>query len=390
MSEAGDAVHSSGRELRALALVSDAYGGRGGIALYNRNFLKALCSFPGMAEVVAIPRYITYKLEAMPTNLSYRVSAVGSKLKYLVECLRWALFGKRADLIVCGHLHLLPFAYLLKLRHRCPVIPLTYGVEAWTPTSHAMVNVLCSRLKAFISIRKLTARRLMAWANIKEATFHYLPNCIDEAQYGLAPKRPDLLKKLSLEERKVVMTAGRLDPIEFDRRKGFDEVLEVLPDLRRQMPDIVYLIVGDGDDRDRLEKKAEALGVDDIVRFAGYVDDSEKADYYRLADVFAMPGSNPIFDRYPFRFVFLEALACGVPVVGCAFEDESELNDADANALIIQVDPNDKQSIVAGILKALSRPEKAIPAEMSAYYCQTFESNVHGVIARILSEEAPI
>jgi glycosyltransferase involved in cell wall biosynthesis len=372
--------------MRTIALVSDAYGGRGGIALYNRNFLKALCSYPDMTEVVAVPRSITYELEEMPANLTYLTSSAGGKLRYLLATLRLALFEKKVDLITCGHLHLLPFAWLLKLRHRCPVVPLTYGVEAWTPTSHWVVNRLCKKLNAFISIRKLTAHRLKQWAGINDATFYYLPNCIDESQYGVAPKRPDLLKKFDLENKKVVLTTGRMDSIAFDRRKGFDEVLEVLPELRKQVPDIVYLIVGDGDDKIRLEQKAQELGVADIVRFSGYVDDSEKADYYRLADVFAMPGSNPIFDRYPYRFVFLEALACGIPVVGCQLVDKSEIDDPDVQQLIVQVDPNDIDDIQRGILKALGFT-KSLRPEVNKFYYNTFEKNVHAIIKNAMGSQ---
>jgi len=208
---------------------------------------------------VAVPRCVTYDLEKMPVNLSYITTAVGSKLKYLKECIRLALFEKRVDLIICGHLHLLPFAYLLKFRYRCPVVTLTYGIEAWTPTSHRIANLLCSRLDSFISIRKLTAHRFIRWAGIENAKFYYLPNCIDETQYGVAPKRQDLLKKFGLENKKVVMTAGRMDPIGFDRRKGFDEVLEVLPELRKLVPDVTYLMVGDGDDKKRLEQRRLAI-----------------------------------------------------------------------------------------------------------------------------------
>jgi len=366
--------------MRAIALVSDAYGGRGGIALYNRNFLKALCAYPDMEEVIAVPRSVTYDLEEMPQNLFYITTVIDSKLKYLIECLRLTLFGKRVGLIICGHLHLLPFAYLLKLRHKCPVVPITYGVEAWTPTSRRIVNLLCSRLDAFISIRKLTAHRFIQWAGIENAKFYYLPNCIDESQYGIAPKRENLLKRFGLEGKKVVMTVGRIDSFNFDHRKGFDEVLEILPELRKQVPDVIYLIVGDGDDKARLEKKAEELGVADIVKFSGYIKDSEKADYYRLADVFAMPGSNPIFDRYPFRFVFIEALACGVPVVGSKLEDKSEVNDSDANALIIQVDPNDKQSIINGILEGFSSLDKEILLEMRNYYYSAYQVKLRSII----------
>ena len=59
--------------MRAIVLVSDAYGGRGGIALYKRHFLSAMCSHPNMEEVIAIPLSITFDLEEMPDNLSYLI-----------------------------------------------------------------------------------------------------------------------------------------------------------------------------------------------------------------------------------------------------------------------------------------------------------------------------
>jgi len=371
--------------MRTIALVSDAYGGRGGIALYNRNFLKALCAYPGMNQVVALPRNITYHLQKMPPNLDYCTESAGSKLRYLKQCLKLTFFCARADLIICGHLHLLPFAWLLKLRHRCIVLPITYGVEAWTPTTHGVVNYLCGKLSGFISIRKLTASRLKFWAQIPNANFYYLPNCIDEEQFGVGVRRKDLVEKFKLHGKKVVMTTGRMDSIEYDRRKGFDEVLEVLPELRQQVPEIIYLIVGDGDDKERLESKAKELKVHDIVRFTGYVSDHEKADFYRLADVFAMPGSNPIFDRYPFRFVFIEALACGVPVVGCQLEDESERDDGDAKALIIQVDPNDKLDIARGIVDALAWGGSGVNPALKNYYFPTFRDRLHGYLRQISS-----
>lgn len=369
--------------MRVLALVSDAYGGRGGIALYNRNFLKALCEHPEIVEVRAIPRTITYGLEELPDKLIYVTSAAGSKLRYLFACVRIAFSSQRPDIIFCCHLHLLPFAYLLKIAFKCPVIPILYGVEAWTPTSRRTVNYLCRKVSGFISIRKLTARRFIDWAKLSHAKFYYLPNCIDELQYGIAPKRPDLLERYGIHGKVVIMTAGRLDRAEIDKNKGFDEVLGVLPELRKQVPNLAYIIMGDGDDRERMKKKAEALGVGDMVVFTGYVRDAEKADHYRLADAFAMPGSNKIFDRYPYRFVFLEALACGVPVVGCRLEDESEANDPDARKLIIQVDPNSKEEITQGILNALSLPKQIHP-ELSNFYYASFLKTLHRIVDELV------
>jgi glycosyltransferase involved in cell wall biosynthesis len=183
------------------------------------------------------------------------------------------------------------------------------------------------------------------------------------------------LDRYGIAGKTVIMTSGRLD----ERRKGFDEILEVLPDLRRRIPDLAYLIMGDGPDRERLTKKAEELGVHDLVIFTGYVPNAKKADHYRLADVFAMPGSDKEFDSYPYRFVFLEALACGVPVVGCRLEDESEMNDPYAQKLIIQVNPNSKEEIIKGILEALPLSGR-IPPELSNFYYPSFSRKVHQII----------
>jgi len=83
------------------------------------------------------------------------------------------------------------------------------------------------------------------------------------------------------------MTFGRLAGL--DRQKGFDEVLEVLTELLKSHPDLVYLIVGDGPDRQRLQAKAQALGVSAAVVFAGRIAEDEKVDHYRLADLYVMP-----------------------------------------------------------------------------------------------------
>ena len=356
-------------------MVTDAYGGRGGIALYNRNLLQAICQHLQTEQVVVIPRIVVYEREKLPRNLNFVMDAIGSKFKYLLACVRVALTKDRFDLIVCCHLHLLPFAHLIKLFMKCPIIPVIYGIEAWNPTPHWIANRLCRKLGTFISIREFTARRFIDWAGLERAKFYCLPNCIDESQYGVARKPQVLLDRYGIAGKTVIMTTGRLD----EGKKGFDEILEVLPDLRKQIPGLAYLIVGDGPDRGRLTKKAEDLGVRDLVIFTGYVSSAEKADHYRLANVFAMPGRDKAFDRYPYRFVFLEALACGVPVVGCRLEDKTEMNDPYAQKLIIQVDPNNKEEIIQGILEALPLSGR-IPPELSNFYFPSFSRKVHQII----------
>jgi glycosyltransferase involved in cell wall biosynthesis len=180
------------------------------------------------------------------------------------------------------------------------------------------------------------------------------------------------------------MTVGRIDITE--KNKGFDEVIETLPHLLAHVPEAVYLIVGDGRDRPRLEEKARGLGVAHRLIFTGYVPEGEKVDYYRLADVVAMPGSDPHFDRYPYRFAFLEPLACGVPVVGSRLEDTSERDDPDANRLVIQVDPHDCADITRGILTALAMRGRGINPALSKFTYEKFEQNAHEIIESFLTK----
>jgi glycosyltransferase involved in cell wall biosynthesis len=367
---------------KVISLVTDAFGGRGGIAAYNRNLLTAVCRHPDVSEVVSLPRVISYGLEPMPAKLRFRTEAAGSKLQYARSVLGLAARGGSYGLVICSHLHLMPFAHVLGARFGCPVLPVIYGLEAWTPTSHATVNYLCRRISQFVTIREVTAARLRRWAGIEGAKTYYLPNCVDIAAFTPGPKRPDLLQRYGLEGKAVVMTAGRMDPSE--KNKGFDEVIETLPSLLQDVPNAAYLIMGDGDDKARLLAKARELGIADKVAFTGYVDEAVKADHYRLADVVAMPGSGSHYDSYPYRFAFLEPLACGVPIVGAALEDDTERNDPVATQLVIQVDPNSKADIKRGILEALKRGRGGFETLMAQFSYAEFERKAQAIITDVV------
>jgi glycosyltransferase involved in cell wall biosynthesis len=96
-----------------------------------------------------------------------------------------------------------------------------------------------------------------------------------------------------------------------DRYKGYDQIIRALPEIRRHIPNIHYLLVGKGDDIDRLESIIDEQNVRDCVTLAGFVPDNELTDHYNLCDVFAMPSKGE-----GFGIVYLEALACGKPTIG--------------------------------------------------------------------------
>jgi phosphatidyl-myo-inositol dimannoside synthase len=109
----------------------------------------------------------------------------------------------------------------------------------------------------------------------------------------------------------VLLTVGRLDPRE--RYKGHDRVIAALPELLQWGHDVVYLIIGEGDDRARLEELALQTGVADRTRFLGSVEARRLVEAYHLADLFVMPSTAEGFGS-----AFLEAMASGTPVLGLA------------------------------------------------------------------------
>lgn len=360
------------RSRRMLVLLTDAFGGRGGIAKFNRDFLNALCSHAECGEVVAVPRLMPNSPEPMPAKLTYLAGGVGGKGKYLLQLAKLVSGDTRFDLVICGHVNLVPLAWLVSVLSRVPLILVIHGIDAWKPTRSLLTNFLVTRVDAFIAVSSLTRQRFLHWARLKPERGMLLPNSVDLSAYRVTLKREDLLRKHGIAGKRLIMTVGRL--VSSERYKGFDEVIEALPELIKIHSNLVYLIAGEGNDRLRLETKVQELGLNENVVFVGYVAEEEKGDYYNLADAFVMPSRGE-----GFGIVFLEAMACGLPVVGSTLDGSREaLRDG---ALGILVDPRDALSVRRGILEALERP-RAIPTGLDYFSFESFERRTHQILSQ--------
>jgi phosphatidylinositol alpha-1,6-mannosyltransferase len=350
--------------MRVLVLTTDGFGGRGGIAKYNRDMLTALCSMTGCEEVVAIPRIMPNVPESMPPNLKYLTSGLGGKLRYVRAVLGMAT--QRFDLVLCGHINLLPLAALVRLRFGSPLALMLYGIEAWQPHRSRLVNWLARRLDTVFSISKVTSRKFAGWSGVSERNISILPNAIELKKYGAGPKSPNLLARHGLKGKTVFMTFGRLAKNE--RYKGVDEVLEAMSGLLDQRTCLAYLVAGDGDDRPRLEAKACELGLESHVVFAGYLSEDEKSDYYRLADAYVMPSRGE-----GFGFVFLEAMACGIPTVASTLDGGREaLLDGKLGLL---VNPDNLEELQASMLQALER-QRVVPSGLEYFSYANFAARL--------------
>lgn len=365
-----------------LALLTDAFGGRGGIAKFNRDLLRSLCAHQAVERVMALPRHVPERSGTLPANLDYVTEAAAGKSAFIRE-MRHRL-GNEEDVggIVCGHIYLLPLAAYAAARTGAPLLLIVHGVDAWTPTQGriktALTRFLMRRVDAVVSVSEYTKRRMTSWLPIEPDRIRVIPNCIDASLFGRGPKRDDLLGRYGLHGRTILMTLARLSAQE--QYKGFDEVIEALPKLAEHNPDIAYLICGDGDDRPRLERKAADLAVSDRVVFSGYVAEDEKADHYRLADTFVMPGRGE-----GFGIVYLEALACGIPVVASCLDASQEA--VRHGELGEVVDPRDLNDLVSGICDALATP-KGIPDGLAYFSFESFRTRWHEAVEDIFVRQA--
>jgi len=350
--------------MRILVITTDAFGGHGGIAQYNRDLLTALAAMPEVEEVVGVPRNLQFPPGELPAKLRYHPEAAGSKLRFVRKA--FAIAHGHFDLILCGHVNLLPVAALLNLKIKAPLVLLIYGIDVWQSHPSALVRRIIGKVDAVWSISEITRDKMMAWSGLDQEKFAILPNAINLDRYGPGPRTTTLVKRYGLDGRRVIMVLCRLSGTE--RYKGVDEVLELMPRLFLKEPRLTFLVAGDGDDRPRLEGKAATLGVADRVVFTGFVPEAEKIDHYRLADAFVMPGRGE-----GFGFVFLEALACGVPVVASKLDGSRE---AVRNGLLGRlVDPTAPAELEAAILGVLDEPH-GVPDGLAYFSFPEFQKRV--------------
>ena len=339
--------------MRALLLCSDAYGGHGGIALFNRELAAALVARPDLDELVIVPRVVRGEVGDVPAKVTFLADAAKGPLAYMRALGR--VHREKFDLVLCGHRN------LVRVTPK-PCVLIIHGIEAWR-----RAKIHLKRVRAVVSVSALTRDRFVEWSRYDGPTF-VLPNAVHLEDYGIRAKNPRLVERYRLEGKRVLLTVGRLDSAE--RSKGFDEVLEVM----RELPeDVVYMIAGGGNDFDRLQKKAVDLGLASRVVFTGLFDERDKPDLYNLADVYIMPSRGE-----GFGFVFLEAMACGVPVIASKIDGGREA--LLGGELGLLVDPANPTEIRDAILDRLTHGKREIPARLAYFAFERFVGRVSGIV----------
>ncbi|MEA2157523.1 MAG: phosphatidyl-myo-inositol dimannoside synthase [Solirubrobacteraceae bacterium] len=262
---------------------------------------------------------------AMAANAAFNAQAVTGGL-------RW-----RPDVILNGHVVTGPACAALARRYRVPSVVYAYAKEIDGRPGLAGATVRASA--GCIAISAYT-RQLVAGVAGERTPIHVIPPGVD------VPPQPGAADAAA----PTIVTVGRLR----DSYKGHDVMLDALVAVRRAVPDVRWIVLGDGRLREALAAKATALGLGDAVEFRGAVSDAERDRCLAGAHVFAMPS------RYPpaqiggegFGIVYLEAAAWGLPAVAGDVGGPRDAVEHEATGLL--VDPEDAASVAASLVRLLS------------------------------------
>jgi len=264
---------------------------------------------------------------------------------FTAQIMRQALW-QRPNLIICAHLNFSIAAYWLKRLVGIPYWVTVYGIESWNVSRPPLQQAL-HNADRILSISSYTRDRLIKEQNLDPNKISLLPCTFEANQFKISPKPAYLLEQYGFKpDQPIILTVSRLSAVE--QYKGYDKILEALPQIRQTIPNVHYIIAGKGDDRPRIEQLIAQLGLQDCVTLAGFVPDEQLGDYYNLCDLFAMPSKCE-----GFGIVYLEALACGKPTLGGNRDGAIDaLCHGELGAL---VDPDDVGAITQTIIQILQK-----------------------------------
>ena len=194
------------------------------------------------------------------------------------------------------------------------IVALTHGHEVWwakIPLFHQAISKISKDVDSLTYLGEFTKNAMLPAIADKSKLVKIAPG-IDVDHF--APRDIDLklIEKHKLQNRRVIVCVGRLV-----HRKGQDKLIEAMPQVLKKFPDAVLLLVGEGPIRSMLDKLIRHHGLEHNVIFTGRIKFEELPKYIQLGEVFAMPSRDRFFglEVEGLGIVYLEASACGVPVI---------------------------------------------------------------------------
>jgi glycosyltransferase involved in cell wall biosynthesis len=333
-----------------ILVLAPPMGATGGVQTYTASLVRALGDIAGERNV---------RMVAVAAEASARADgsvALGqiTKLRFLLSAIGMAVRW-RPQLIFCAHVGVAPVARIIQRITGAPYWVILHGIEVWGQLPETKVHALRGA-QQLVAVSRFTLNAASGLHSLNGENAAILPPTFT-AEHGLTPDS----KKggVAGEGRPIVLTVARLASSE--RYKGHDVMLDAWPAVVREVTDAHWVIVGDGDDRGRLEARAAEMGLTGSVTFKGTLSGDELQSCYDECRVFALPARTELDPRSPrgegFGIVFLEAMAHGKPVVGPTVGAPAEFIRHGVDGLL--VDPVNPEQLARALIELLKQPARA-------------------------------
>ncbi len=234
------------------------------------------------------------------------------------------------------------------------IVAITHGHEVWWskvwPFTLVM-KAMSQKIDAFGYLGDFTKRAMSSAISTQLKMVRIAPG-ISINHFTPGTKSEELAKELDVFGKKVIVCVGRLV-----HRKGQDRLIEAMPDVLKKIPDAVLLIVGEGPRREALKKLVAEKELENSVKIVGRLSYEQLPMVIRLGDIFAMPSRSRFFglEVEGLGIVYLEASACGVPVIAGASGGAPDAVLPGETGLV--VDGTDVEAISASIVYLLNDDE---------------------------------
>ncbi|RZL38590.1 MAG: glycosyltransferase family 1 protein [Pedobacter sp.] len=332
------------RSEKILFLTLYTYSLTGGIEKVGQTIIEV---FKELENAHKIENHVTLSLHDLQ-NFKDHKGFRSNKFLYLLAVLKNAFI---ADTIMLSHIHLLPFAKLIrKLSPKKRIILFAHGIEVWKPLAKWKQEFL-NGIEIW-AVSNYTAEVLQKSNYVEHQNISVLNNSLSR-NYSYSIKKNSEASfrdqyQIAAGE-KLLLTVCRLSSSE--QYKGYDLVLLALKDVIKIYPNVKYIIAGKADDmeRERVLQLIQDCKLEAHVTLIGYLDEDKIKKLYQLADIFAMPSKGE-----GFGLVYLEAVANGCSVLaGNADGSKDALLNGKLGLL---ADPENGDAIYQGLIQLLQQP----------------------------------
>lgn len=231
------------------------------------------------------------------------------------------ILRRKYDVVILGDALLAPLGVLCKKLMGVPVLSIAHGLDITygSVIYQKMVIPALSGLDRVICVSEKTREECIK-RGIKESNLKVIPNGIGEVTVeenrGYFLSEMEKLNISVFENTKILLTVGRLI-----KRKGVVWFIEnVFKNLLESNPEAIYIVVGDGREKERILSKVAELGFENNVFLTGRVNEKLLANLYAFSSLFIMPNIHVPGDMEGFGIVALEAASYGLPAVASDLE----------------------------------------------------------------------